>query len=423
MQLHHCYFTLLVAIVASQTKVSSLLEQGLNELPKPRIKESMGPIRDKMSETSLFPRFQMAAYSQGDCESSLAPVDQWHRSWFNQIDRQDYDLVELLVDHYEIDILAYAYKFLFDQSEEGEYFGKHGKYTDEQIIRYEQLEYFWELTDSEEEEEGSAVDISTNHTVLMGAHGSILADRNALRLLFDAFFVLSSNEIEDHIDFFQSTVEKVFPLGYDFPLLTANAIAIDSEDQSKKDAVVIGDGLLEMFEVLGLNNVGSDFVLAHEFSHQIQFELLTKDGLDMSTTENYRDFELMADFLAGYFLGHALGGNFTAEEIDDVTEAAFFLGDCYTTADDHHGTPQQRKCVTDWATSMARAQGSSTVSKATDLVNEFHRMLPKILVVDKSACPFQAISSTPQLSSAAIMWKSFIYKMTELGVVVWMLLL
>ena len=375
-------------IIVAQAAATSLrgrsLAQGGRLLPKPQIKESARPILDKLSDHMLFPQFNNMA-SLEDCESSLARPNQWFSNWIRQIEYEDREVAQLLFDHYEVQLLPFYHKFFFDQNEDGEYFGRNGEYTQEVFMRYEQLETFWELTD---DSEGGAVDISTSHTILMGGHGSILSDRNALRMLFNELFILTSSEIEDHIDFFQSRIESIFPRGYDFPLFTANAIAIDSNHFSLKDSVVIGDGILEHLDYLGLGDVGSDFILAHEFGHQVQYEILTDAELETNTPSETRDIELMADSLAGYFLGHALGGRFTAEEIDDVANAAFFVGDCQPTDVGHHGTPQQRKCATDWAANMAIAEGSWRVSKLTDFVDAYHQVLPKILDVDNSVCPF-----------------------------------
>ena len=374
-----------LVVIVAQAAATSLrgrsLAQGL--LPKPQIKESVLPTLDKLSDHMLFPQFINMA-SLEDCESSLARKQQWRSNWVRQIDYEDLEVAQLLFDHYKVHLLPFYHKFFFDQNEDGEYFGRNGEYTQEVLLRYEQLETFWELTDSE----GGAVDISTNHTVLMGGHGSVLSDRNALRRLFNEFFILTSSEIEDHIDFFQSKIESIFPRGYDFPLFTANAIAFGSNHFFRRDSVVIGDGILDQLDYLGFGGVGSDYILAHEFGHQVQYELLTDAELETTTPNETREIELMADSLAGYFLGHALGGSFTAKEIDDVANAAFFVGDCQPTNVGHHGTPQQRKCATDWAANMASAEGSWRVSKLTDFVGAYHQVLPKILDVDNSVCPF-----------------------------------
>lgn len=78
----------------------------------------------------------------------------------------------------------------------------------------------------------------------------------------------------------------------------------------------------------------------------------------------------MADAFTSYFLSHNTGGGMASEEISNIHEIAFSVGDCETSNDGHHGTPQQRRCASRWGASIAGSQDVANID-LIELKNRF----------------------------------------------------
>ncbi|HET8600895.1 MAG TPA: hypothetical protein VFL99_11250, partial [Segeticoccus sp.] len=144
--------------------------------------------------------------------------------------------------------------------------------------------------------------------------------------------------------------------------------------------IVIGDGMLQALDAVGLGDMGPRAVLAHEFSHQVQFDDGIFDGTHPPTPEATRHNELMADAFGTFFLTHKRGEALNAKRLL-TTEASFYtLGDCATDSDNHHGTPTQRLSASTWGAQVAASQqkqGQIMPSLAVDGL--FERQLPELL--------------------------------------------
>jgi hypothetical protein len=128
----------------------------------------------------------------------------------------------------------------------------------------------------------------------------------------------------------------------------------ESTTVENKSVIVIGDGMLDFVEYLGGGELGNVLVLSHEFSHFLQF-MMDADlhGVDAYYAEkknstNSRMSEMEADAMAAYVLANDQGGDLDIAQLVDLSELMFHFGDCNATAEDHHGTPEQRECAIRW---------------------------------------------------------------------------
>jgi predicted metalloprotease len=108
---------------------------------------------------------------------------------------------------------------------------------------------------------------------------------------------------------------------------------------------VMGDGILEGYQVVGFGDVAPQAIYAHEFGHHIQFEngYFENDNVPGDTDAEFtRYFELMADAYSAYYLTHKRGAAMNRKRVAQFLEVFFQIGDCAFDNPGHHGTPNQR---------------------------------------------------------------------------------
>jgi hypothetical protein len=417
---------------------------------------------------------------------------------------QPRDTSIVLLDQYRAGLLPFVYKIFIDHhsnsNPEPEYFGPHGEYTDEFQVRYPQMQAFWQdrmMSRGNDQnhgdgdgagDSGSSV-VWTNHSILLGAHGSILADATALRQSLDFMFEFNNDEVytnnnneseqssssntattmsglDQAVALVQNLIETHVPGGYNNPLLTLNAFAHPANPKyNTLDTVVIGDGALQAIaqanhqialhqkvavSVSSPNSSSSgsqdngdyddmdlislhqaNFVLAHEFSHILQFRtgIRADNVIAVATTVGESDnnvvvvnatgtslavpmttslspqqqqddaplrnanYELLADALASYFLAHPQGARFNGSSIQSWVAVAYAFGGCNSTKETFHGTPRQRSCVSTWGAKLALSSSEDSDDDSAklsfdDLVHKFRQDLPLLLALDDSVCGF-----------------------------------
>jgi uncharacterized protein len=77
------------------------------------------------------------------------------------------------------------------------------------------------------------------------------------------------------------------------------------------------------------------YILAHEYSHAVQ----TIGGFRPS---NITAIELQADCLAGFYMGAMPNVTFDQQDIEQIAQIAYQVGDYEYNNRQHHGTPQER---------------------------------------------------------------------------------
>jgi hypothetical protein len=253
-------------------------------------------------------------------------------------------------------------------------FGAHGDFTTKATHTFRDLRNFW--------------DIKSDDIQLVPAHGRMLLDTARVTKVFTTFYGFPQTTSLNTAEFIKAQVNTAtFNYG-DTALFTFNAYANSTEGQpvpgigDVPDRIVLGDGVLDGFAQVGLDDVTTQAILAHEFGHHVQFE----DGLfasPLTGPEATRRTELMADAFGSYFLTHARGAAMNWKRVQEFGQTFYQVGDCGFTAVGHHGTPNQRLRTVLWAHNIAdsaRPQGHILPSRTFDTL--FEQALPQLVAPD-----------------------------------------
>jgi len=319
------------------------------------------------------------------------PLDDW---FMRELEVIGNETLSLFDDYQVFDLATYYGVYFRKTSDLDEYFYRDGSRTNEFETLHRDAKAFW--------------DIPSSDIQLLGMHGRQLDD---LDVLTEIYSDLEFESPQDSALFVHSLINTT--IGFDHPLLTFNAFAaspkeyqfdddsIDDQDLGKYeellDRIVIGEGILEVFDILGYGETTPGYVYAHEFGHHIQFErdlLGINATLIQSNPFDVREIELMADAFAGYFLAHPKGGNFNTSMVHELLQDAFVIGDCVFNATENtgsHGTPNQReravmfgakKATTFKSTKKVRGSKVNPVSSklsSTAFIELFYDALPDII--------------------------------------------
>lgn len=320
----------------------------------------------------------------------LSPLQRWFVSLIESI---GLDIWEEL-NYYNVTSLAYLYKHhVSSSSGQNEYFGTYGEDTKQMQSNHESLKRFWTLASQ------NGMDaLGLNHAassggpssvVLMGMHGNDLSVKGKLVPTLQQLYGLDAPTALTLAAKIQSIIVKL-PDAYNNPVLTANALAIQSThsdgSNSERDSIIIGDGVFAFLKWLQLPN-GPDYIHSHEFGHHLQYDLgiMKTNGKGFSQAEETRRLELMADMFGSYFLAHNSGGGMDASQLDEVHRAAFSMGDCKSSIATHHGSPRQRECASNYGANLAIKFGGS-VLPPVKLKNMFDTKLSEILSLTADEC-------------------------------------
>ena len=216
-------------------------------------------------------------------------------------------------------------------------------------------------------------------------HGADIADDAEMVPLLEFGFGVSTEVAQEILDFVQEVIEAT--IGYDHPLFTLNAFAVPGEEVpgfgSFPDKLVMGDGILDFYEAIGLATNAPDFIHAHEFAHHVQFETGVIDDDFVFEAEATRRVELMADAFAAYNLAHARGASFQTKRIVDIVTSGFEVGDCFFDNPNHHGTPNQRAAAAEWGADLAQTtKPRGKILSSYQMLELFDAELPSIVAPD-----------------------------------------
>ena len=319
----------------------------------------------------------------------LSPLQRWFVSLIDSIGLDTWE--EL--NYYNVTSLAYLYKHhISSSSGQNEYFGTSGEDTKQMKSNHESLKRFWTLGNKNGVNAlGPNYASSPNpigNVVLLGMHGDDLSDKGKLVPTLQQLYGLDAPTALTLADKIQSIIEKL-PDAYNNPVLTANALAIQSPhsdgSNSERDSIIIGDGVFAFLKWLQLDK-GPGYIHSHEFGHHLQYDLgIMKKNVGFSQAEETRRLELMSDMFGSYYLAHKSGGGLDTEQLDEVHRAAFSMGDCESSIATHHGSPRQRECASKYGANLAIKVGGS-VLPPVKLKNMFDSKLSEILTLTADEC-------------------------------------
>jgi hypothetical protein len=257
---------------------------------------------------------------------------------------------------------------LFENSSDNQYFGVNGEYTQKLTKTFKDLKRFW--------------NIQSANIVLAAMHGNMLLDREKVIRIDKILFGDNQAMAEYYADL------TLFLLGNisqyrngDHPIFTLNAFAQESFNfppvGNIPAKIVMGDGIMDAYKGLGYDDVAPQAILAHEFGHQIQFQL----GLfGPYTPESTRRTELMADAYSAYYLSHARGATMQWKRVQQFLQVFFEIGDCAFSSGGHHGTPLQRMAAAEWGYQLAdNAKKQGKILTSQEFAALFDAKLPELV--------------------------------------------
>lgn len=234
-------------------------------------------------------------------------------------------------------------------------------------------------------------DIQSGDIQLMAMHGDVLLDADRIAATLTAMVAsgeaapMSAEDIEEEAQTVATFMQSQGDF-FDNPLWTLNAYAFTGEGESDPviaalpDKLVMGDGILEAYDAIGLGDVGPRVIMGHEFAHHVQFELGVFDTGPTDEAEATRRTELMADAMATYHATHKKGLALNRKRVADALLSFYTVGDCAFDDPGHHGTPLQRERAADWGADLAAAaRPRSLVLDPAEVIARFDAALPGII--------------------------------------------
>jgi hypothetical protein len=270
------------------------------------------------------------------CPPSTALLDIFLGDFFGWIAAEP-EIFELLYVDLLADLIPQIDAMYLQDGSLPQEFGYDGQYTQVMQKTHKDIKRFW--------------DIPSDDILLLAMKGTMLQDSERVSAAYQFFFGVPPGLG----DFLASLVlaglaESVVLDGGNHSLFSFNALAFSPGPGSGiADRIVMGDGVLETYERLGLGDVAPQAIYVHEFAHHVQFEndylsdpIPTTDPGGADAAEETRYGELMADAMAAYYLTHARGATMNQKRVVQFFEVFFEVGDCLFSNPGHHGTPAQR---------------------------------------------------------------------------------
>jgi hypothetical protein len=258
---------------------------------------------------------------------------------------------------------------VFGSESKSNTFGVNGEYTHLLTSEIKDLRRFW--------------DIHTADIQLIPMHGAdVFSSVDRIARAYEFGFGLPHADAQEAAAIMYELIQTTPSLqGGKHPLFSLNAFAVPGSP-GLSDRVIMGDGLLQAMAGIGLGDVAPRAILAHEFSHQVQFD----DNLFVSPltgAEATRRTELMADAFGTYFLTHARGEALNAKRLLPSEQAFYAVGDCNFDYAGHHGTPNQRLRASTWGADLANgAQKQGFILPSLVLDADFEQELPVLVAPD-----------------------------------------
>jgi hypothetical protein len=309
--------------------------------------------------------------SQYQCDPNT-PVSVWLDQQLATVDLPNLRLLNQLG---ALDIPTYV-NLVFGQQTKGASFGLTGNHTNDLNRTMRDLRSFW--------------DIKSDDISLIPMHGAAsFTDQDLVARTAELAFGVPAATAK--------LLAQTYPIllaadpalrGGDHPIFSFNAFAYSEEGEAPadqlgiSDRIIMGDGVLEGMDAIGLGRTAPRSILAHEFGHHVQYE----KGLfnsPLTGPEATRRTELMADGLGSYFMTHKKGQALNKHLVLQDAAAFYTVGDCAFDNDGHHGTPNQRLRAAQWATDLALAsKPASSILPAMSFDALFEAKLPELVAPD-----------------------------------------
>ncbi|TGD80637.1 hypothetical protein [Hymenobacter wooponensis] len=290
------------------------------------------------------------------------PVNQW---FDQQLKGWNSEVIGYVLDFAMLDLPQYD-ALVFENSSQGQTFGVNGEYTQTLTKTFKDLQRFWNI---------ESADI-----VLAAMHGNMLTNRDRVIRTYEAVYgvdAATAGILADIVTMLAAEIPQYREGNH--PIFTFNAFAQQGFNFPPygriPDKIIMGDGILNAFTATGYGDVAPQAILAHEFGHQVQFQLNLFGTVQ--SPEATRRTELMADAYSAYYLSHARGAAMQWKRVQQFLGVFFNIGDCSITSNGHHGTPTQRLAAAQWGYNLANnAQKQGHILTSQEFARLFEAQLP-----------------------------------------------
>lgn len=286
-----------------------------------------------------------------------------------QIAGIDYGSLYILARFGGLDLPSYD-ALIYGQESSTNTFGPNGEYTLKLTHEFRDLKGFWDV-------DSRSFDMVPMHGT--DVYSSRERTQRAVELLY------GPGPFAQAVANLLYTVVHTDPALQNgaHPLFTFNAFAFPGLPAlGIPERIVMGDGIMQGMDAVGLGDTGPRAILAHEFGHQVQF----KKGLfnsPLTGAEATRRTELMADAFATYYLTHARGLSLNAKRLLPSQKSFYEVGDCGFASNGHHGTPNQRLSSSAWGANVAAdAHKQGHIQPSLSLAWQFDAVLPYLVQPD-----------------------------------------
>ncbi|MFI9602008.1 hypothetical protein ACIHCX_19530 [Streptomyces sp. NPDC052043] len=348
--------------------------------------KSLAQVKAALTDAGVDNEWTSGAINPDDYNCSTTDFREWARAQTAQIDPASWDWYQNGFLGLSPDLLLQYWTLMKTPTNpQDTALGPNGANTNELARTFTNLQRFWDVDTSD-------VGLVSLDAKVLGPDGA--ADRQHV---YDGLSEISPLGAL----FLQIGVEgglgsgqlNGFPGGVDNPMFSLNAFAIDpahaGDSQETLETlgitrrVAVGQGILQMWNELGLGRVAGRAVMAHEFGHQVQYSdnLFETDITDEA--EATRRTELMADAFGTYFMVHKRGESLNKAYTLQDLQTFYNVGDCSFSNPGHHGTPNQRYHSSAWAAGLAKsADDQGHVLPSLTVADSFEKMLPEIVAPD-----------------------------------------
>lgn len=348
--------------------------------------KSLAQVKAVLADAGVDNEWTSGAIDPGGYECSTTDFREWARGQIAQIDPDSWDWYQNGFLGMSPDLLVQYWALMKTPTNPHDTaLGPDGANTNELARTFTNLQRFW--------------DVDTSNVGLVSLDGKVLgpdasADRQYVYDGLAKISPLGSLFLEIGVEGGLSSGElNGFPGGVDNPMFSLNAFAIDpahaGDSEEMLDTlgitrrVAMGQGILQMWNELGLGRVGGRAVLAHEFGHQVQYSdnLFETDITDEA--EATRRTELMADAFGTYFTVHKRGESLNKAYTLQDLQTFYNVGDCSFSSPGHHGTPNQRYRSSAWAADLVKSDDNQGhILPSLTVAGSFEKVLPEIVAPD-----------------------------------------
>ena len=311
--------------------------------------------------------------------SSSSPINDFINAELGNTLTQERARILELVNNWDVENVPYVEALLIKTAATPQTYGYDGEFTHTMIKTEREVKNFW-------------ASFPSNKIQVVSMRGDVLFDVPRLAATYNAGYGIPYPTATEFAQYVHDLLVTSKTMNGNYAYWTFNAVSsrritIPTPGSKVRDTtlkVIMGDGILEAYKALGLDDVAPQAIFAHEFAHQIQFLYgyqLPPAG--NTGAERTRYTELMADAFSAYYLTHARGATLRQKRVEEFNNVFFYIGDCSFSSSGHHGTPNQRRKAAQFGFTVAdEFQKQGHILTPEEFFARFQEVYPTLIAPD-----------------------------------------